>query len=868
MTKTYKKLKYSGGFLGMNNKKVFKVILCAMLVLALVISNFAGLDLGFVKTYAQEPVTMQGSGSEGDPYQITNYAQLKEFAGIVNGGQTGACAKLMNDIVCTDKLWVPIGNANNKYNGHFNDNNEEIKKIIGLNNTGFNDVNDGYQGLFGCIGSNGIVKNIGIEGGEIKGKDFIGGVAGRNEGTITNCYNTGSISGSGDSADVGGVAGYNGGTITNCYNTGSISGGENAWVGGVAGENWGDITNCYNTGSISGSGAAIYVGGVAGYNYGTITNCYNTGLISAGGANARVGGVAGVNFGGTITYCYYDSNRSNVSNAIGNQDNSNTVKGLTTDKMTGSNADQNMEFAFGPDEVNPWLYQENDDNNYFYPHLNGVNFTKKTGIPEDHVVDNSIVPVKDWPARILSGSENGGSQNNPYEISDYNMLKQFSDIVNGTNGYTSNISACAILTNDIICTDKLWVPIGYYNSYTDNAFYSGQFDGNIKKIIGLNNTGFEDVDDRKNQGLFGYISSNGTVKNIGVEGGEIKGKSYIGGVAGYNFGIIINCYNTGSISGGDGAFVGGVAGYNYEGTITNCYNTGSINSIDNARVGGIAGSNYGTITNCYNTGSISGRDNANVGGVAGENDGTITNCYNTGSISGRDNVNVGGVAGRNNRRVTITNSYNTGSISGGDNANVGGVAGVNDGIITNCYNTGSISGGSIVGGVTGYNASTGNNNNCYYNKDILGDIKGINVADTNAVKGLTTAEMTGMSYDVKMQFVYDVPSKNPWIIKVDEVTDNSFKWYYPHLKGFEFDNEGIVISNPAEITNWPAYVEMTVSYTEPESYVYNGSALYPELMLKVGDNSYPENANVNYYVLEIDGSWKNISDEPDEPGTY
>ena len=39
MTKTYKKLKYSGGFLGMNNKKVFKVILCAMLVLALVISN-------------------------------------------------------------------------------------------------------------------------------------------------------------------------------------------------------------------------------------------------------------------------------------------------------------------------------------------------------------------------------------------------------------------------------------------------------------------------------------------------------------------------------------------------------------------------------------------------------------------------------------------------------------------------------------------------------------------------------------------------------------------------------------------------------------------------------------------------------------
>ncbi|MBO4420560.1 MAG: hypothetical protein J5783_01910, partial [Lachnospiraceae bacterium] len=243
MTKTFNKLKYNGGFLGMNNKKVFNVILCAMLVLALVISNFAGLDLGFVKAYAQDPVVMQGSGSEGDPYQITNYAQLKEFAGIVNSGQTDACAKLMNDIVCTDKLWEPIGYYNNDsdnalYSGKFDGNN---KKIIGLNNTGFNDVNDRkYQGLFGYIDNNGTVKNIGIEGGEIKGANNIGGVAGyNNRGTITNCYNTGSISGSGDYAYVGGVAGYNNrGTITNCYNTGSISGsGDYAYVGGVAGYN-------------------------------------------------------------------------------------------------------------------------------------------------------------------------------------------------------------------------------------------------------------------------------------------------------------------------------------------------------------------------------------------------------------------------------------------------------------------------------------------------------------------------------------------------------------------------------------------------------------------------------------------------------
>jgi hypothetical protein len=810
-----------------------------MLVLALAISNFAGLDLGFVKTYAQEPVTMQGSGSEGDPYQITNYTQLKEFAGIVNDGQTDVCAKLMNDIVCTDKLWVPIGNANNKYNGHFNDNDEEIKKIIGLNNTGFNDVDDKkYQGLFGYIDSNGIVKNIGIEGGEIKGKDFIGGVAGENEGTITNCYNTGSISGSGASAWVGGVAGINEGTITNCYNTGLISaGGAYAYVGGVAGyNNYGTITNCYNTGSFSGSGAYAYVGGVAGRNLdGTITNCYNTGSISGNGDYAYVGGVAGRNEGtitncyntgsisgngdyayvggvagynsGPITNCYYDSNRSNVSNAIGNQDDDGRVEGLTTEEMTGSNVDQNMKFAFGPDEVNPWLYQENDNNNYFYPHLNGVNFTKKTGISETHVVDKSIVPVKDWPARILSGSENGGSQNNPYEISDYNMLKQFSDIVNGYNGYNKKTDACAIITNDIVCTDKLWIPIGDGNN---NKKYTGHFDGNNKKIIGLSNENVEQIYDKKDQGLFGYIS-HGEVKDLGLVGCKIVGEYSVGGIAGSSNGKIINSYNTGTVTGIE--FVGGVAGENeFGGRIINSYNTGTITGID--EVGGVVGLfGIGEITNSYNTGYVNGQKY--IGGLVGRiftNESNIINCYNIGIVT-RKMHSVGGVTGNNE-----------------------------EGIITYCY----------------------------YNKDIIGDLKGMDETDTETVFGLTTAEMTGTSDDeaIKIQFVYDDSNENPWIVKEDEVTDNGFKWYYPHLKGFDVDNEGNVISNPAKITNWPAYVEGTVTYMEPESYVYNGSALYPELMLKVGDDSYPENANVKYYVLNINGNWKDISDEPDEPGTY
>ena len=104
-------------------------------------------------------------------------------------------------------------------------------------------------------------------------------------GSITDCYNIGSVSGS--EGYVGGVSGdNNGGTITNSYNAGSVSGIER-YVGGVNGWNKGTITNCYNIGSVSGSG---YVGGVNGWNKGTIKNCYYDSTIYTGTAIGYDGG--------------------------------------------------------------------------------------------------------------------------------------------------------------------------------------------------------------------------------------------------------------------------------------------------------------------------------------------------------------------------------------------------------------------------------------------------------------------------------------------------------------------------------------------------------------------------------------------------
>lgn len=117
-----------------------------------------------------------------------------------------------------------------------------------------------------------MLKNIGVVDSYITGSDFIGGVCGENFGdTITNCYNTGIVSGSYNY--IGGVCGHNTGTITSCYNTGTVSDTARSFglVGGVCGSNTGTITNCCNIGTISGPDN---IGGVCGSDIGTITNCY------------------------------------------------------------------------------------------------------------------------------------------------------------------------------------------------------------------------------------------------------------------------------------------------------------------------------------------------------------------------------------------------------------------------------------------------------------------------------------------------------------------------------------------------------------------------------------------------------------------
>ena len=168
-----------------------------------------------------------------------------------------------------------------------------------------------------CLGgiaaySAGTIKNC-VNRGTLTGTGSLGGVVASSQSgdSILNCVNEGAIVGS--SSYVGGIIGTTGAAgyilyAEGCYNTAAVSG--KGYLGGVAGRLYGGsvLVNCHNTGTVT-SASSTYVGGVLGYmayssGYDSnVIDCYNTGDVTAAGN--YVGGVMGRNADGCLAYnCY------------------------------------------------------------------------------------------------------------------------------------------------------------------------------------------------------------------------------------------------------------------------------------------------------------------------------------------------------------------------------------------------------------------------------------------------------------------------------------------------------------------------------------------------------------------------------------
>ncbi len=212
--------------------------------------------------------------------------------------------------------------------------------------------------------------------------------------------------------------------------------------------------------------------------------------------------------------------------------------------------------------------------------------------------------------------------------------QEFNDLMNTHND--EDFDGKEIALNCNVSTSKIFTNI-------TNGF-NGYFNGNGKTVTLQNITCIESGSSSY-AGLFAKTSDDAYIISVKVAG-QINAStsntdSYVGGIAGYNNGMILNCANTANIS-GNLRHTGGIAGYNYNG-IYYCYNTGSISSQGTFQpvVGGIAGYSYGNIEQCYNTGTITCNTvtASRAGGIAGYvgasgSNADIIYCYNTGLLNG------------------------------------------------------------------------------------------------------------------------------------------------------------------------------------------------------------------------------------------
>ena len=149
----------------------------------------------------------------------------------------------------------------------------------------------------------------------VNGENTLGGVVGNaeNQGsTVINCVNYGNVTGS--SWIIGGVAGSGGDTIVNCVNFGNVTSTANDVVGGIAGSTKasGSITNCYNYGTINARGKT---GGIVGQSIKPVKDCVNYGDVNGVWA---LGGIVGYVKEGTVSVINCINNGNVIGSSTGN----------------------------------------------------------------------------------------------------------------------------------------------------------------------------------------------------------------------------------------------------------------------------------------------------------------------------------------------------------------------------------------------------------------------------------------------------------------------------------------------------------------------------------------------------------------------
>ncbi|MBO7498249.1 MAG: hypothetical protein J6T64_03545 [Bacteroidaceae bacterium] len=533
----------------------------------------------------------------GKPYYTINNADdLQTFAQRVNDGDEILGGLLTADIDLAGVEWIPVGNGDHKYAGHFNGQFHRIKNMT------TRDVKE--QGLFGVAAAANIENVIIDKSCVLKTTSscsaaLIGCVNGSGTLTITGCRNE---------ADVEGGAANNSAFVGCNYSSGALK---------VI------IKNCVNTGNVSGGWEnGIFSGWFA--NAGKVISSYNTGKLTNGDGNNSLGRGIG---DGDYT-ASFDLNEENFRKAV------NTLEGFTNEWFaTGA-----LTYALNGDqkEIN-WYQTLGEDAEptldathavvYVVGEFECDGVTAKGDISYSNTDGKKVDPhtfVNGICTKCGAADETYCDLvDGYYEVGNANQLQWISALVNGGRNDV-NVK----LISDIDMKDVAWTPIG-----TSKFFYEGTFDGQLHRI---KNLVINDAE-ASETGLFKVLGP-AVVRNLIIDSScSFKSNTKTAAFAGYCNGegtlLIENCGNEANVegitatNGNNAAFIG----CNYSSgalqvIIKNCYNTGNISGGNENGIFSGWFANNGKVISSWNTGKLDDGDGSNSLG-RGIGDGDYTNTF-------------------------------------------------------------------------------------------------------------------------------------------------------------------------------------------------------------------------------------------------
>ena len=411
----------------------------------------------------------------------------------------------------------------------------------------------------------------------VSGRDYVGGLIGKNGGDVDNDYrgfditnssNTGSVTATGSGASSGSsliIAGA------------SHIAGSGDFVGGLVGHNYNaSITNSWASGDVSATGT--YAGGLVGRNDSNmginpvISNSYASGNISG---RAFVGGLAGETFFIDVSNSYATGNVSGTQNKM-----------INDDRYFGG--------------LVGYSYQGSFTNTYATGNvIGGAQVGGLIGMN-----DSSTVTLSHAEGNITGGERVGG-----FIGENYGLV---------TDSYArGNVSGVNTTGNG---GDMLGNEIGGLvgTASADDIIHTYA----VGAVSGNNNVG----------GLVGIISGGHSIRESYAENISVTGNNMVGGLVGSNqHGLgklgIIDSYANSPVTGNDR--VGGLVGFNGNpdtpmpntaGLVTRSYASGLVTG--NTNVGGLIGEHFGGLNlpadSYWNTETTGQSASAGGAGVTGK----------------------------------------------------------------------------------------------------------------------------------------------------------------------------------------------------------------------------------------------------------